>query len=143
MTSRLNARFETGVMATDEVYLHSDPYPSRIDWCMDRCRYTEQRLANLPSDLPIVLINHFPLRQDLAILPRIPRFSLWCGTQRTENWHKQFPISVVVYGHLHIRGTYYRDGVRFEESSLGYANHWNQQRGIDYYLREILPGPPT
>lgn len=131
---------ETGVLAADEAYLHSDPYPSRIEWCAARCRYTEQRLEELPDELPIVLINHFPLRKDLAVLPAIPRFSPWCGTTRTEAWHLRFPISVVVYGHLHIRGTYYRDGVRFEETSLGYARQWDQDKGIDSYLREVLPG---
>lgn len=131
---------EAGILAADEAYLHSDPYFSRIAWCEARLRYTEQRLAELPDKLPIVLINHFPLRKDLAILPAIPRFSPWCGTTRTEDWHIRFPISVVVYGHLHIRGTYYRDGVRFEETSLGYARQWDQDKGIDYYLREVLPG---
>ena len=133
---------ETDVMAADEVYLHSDPYPSCIAWCTARYRYTEQRLEDLSANLPIVLINHFPLRKDLAILPAIPRFSLWCGTDRTEHWHMRFPISVVVYGHLHIRGTYYRNSTRFEETSLGYPAQWNQENDVNFYLREILPGPP-
>ena len=44
-------------------------------------------------------------------------------------------------GHLHVRTTDWIDGVRFEEVSLGYPRHWRRDRGIDGYLREILPGP--
>ena len=35
------------------------------------------------AQAPLVIVNHFPLRQDLAVLPRIPRFSIWCGTRLT------------------------------------------------------------
>ena len=92
-------------------------------------------------DRPLVLINHFPLRQDLAVLPRIPRFSIWCGTRRTEDWHLRFRADVVIYGHLHIRATHFRDGVRFEEVSLGYPQNYDPHRGIEPYLRQILPHP--
>ncbi|MGH9360727.1 MAG: metallophosphoesterase, partial [Thermoanaerobaculia bacterium] len=46
----------------------------------------------------------------------------------------------VVYGHLHIRATQWRDGVRCEEVSLGYPQNWEPGRGLASYLREILPG---
>jgi 3',5'-cyclic AMP phosphodiesterase CpdA len=132
---------ETDVVCSDEFILHPDPYPSRSDWCHARCRYTEARLTQARGAGPLVLINHFPLRRDLIHLPRIPRFSLWCGTERTEEWHWRYPVSAVVYGHLHVRGTQYRDGVRFEEVSLGYPQNWRAERGVAAYLREILPGP--
>lgn len=132
---------ETNVVCTDEVLLHPDPYPSRQDWCAARCAVTEARLQAVAQQGPLVLINHFPLRQDLVNLRWIPRFSLWCGTRRTEHWHTRFPVVAAVYGHLHIRGTHTRDGVRFEEVSLGYPRDWKQQRGVAAYLREILPGP--
>jgi 3',5'-cyclic AMP phosphodiesterase CpdA len=132
---------ESGILAADENFLHPDPYPTRDAWCEARCRLTESRLESRAADMPVVLINHFPLRQDLVRLPAIPRFSLWCGTRRTENWHRQFGASVVVSGHLHIRATDYRDGVRFEEVSLGYPHQWKPERGMQVYLREILPGP--
>ena len=38
--------------------------------------------------------------------------------------------SVVVYGHLHIRNTQFREGVRFEEVSLGYPQQWQAARGL-------------
>jgi 3',5'-cyclic AMP phosphodiesterase CpdA len=132
---------ETHNVCADEVLLHSDPYPSRAAWCTARVRYTERRLREASSGGPLVLINHYPLRQDLVRLRRIPRFSPWCGTRQTEDWHTRFPVSVVVYGHLHIRATDFRDGVRFEEISLGYPRQWRSERGIRPYLREILPGP--
>lgn len=132
---------EANTLCTDEALLHPDPYPSRTAWCHTRCALTEQRLQREISNMPVVFINHFPLRQALVRLTRIPRFSLWCGTRRTEDWHLRFPTTVVVYGHLHMRATDYQDGVRFEEVSLGYPQQWQSARGIKAYLREILPGP--
>ena len=134
---------KSGVLCTDEVLLHADPYPSRAAWCAARCAYTVRRLEKASLQAPLVLINHFPLRQDLVRLARIPRFSLWCGTRHTEEWHVRFPALAVIYGHLHIRATEYRDGVRFEEVSLGYSSQWHHPRGVQGYLREILPGTDT
>ncbi|MGE3188578.1 MAG: metallophosphoesterase, partial [Vicinamibacterales bacterium] len=98
-------------------------------------------LAAVDPSARVVLVNHFPLRRDLAVLPRIPRFSLWCGTRATEDWHRRFPLSVVVSGHLHMRSTRMLDGVRFEEVSLGYPRQWQAARGLKPYLREILSSP--
>jgi 3',5'-cyclic AMP phosphodiesterase CpdA len=134
---------EVNLLCSDEVLLHPDPYWTRGDWCDARVRETEPRLAQAAERAPLVLINHFPLRRDLAILPRIPRFSIWCGTRQTEDWHLRYRAEVVIYGHLHIRGTYYRDDVRFEEVSLGYPQNWEPRRGIEPYLRQILPHPRT
>ena len=132
---------ETDVICTDEFLLHPDPYASRADWCLARCMATEKRLQAEITCGPVVFINHFPLRQALVRLGKIPRFSLWCGTRRTEDWHTRFPTAVVVYGHLHLRATDYQDAVRFEEVSLGYPRQWQHSRGMQAYVREILPGP--
>jgi Calcineurin-like phosphoesterase len=129
---------ETGIECADEILLHPDPYADRSEWCHARCQITELRLKTYRNDLPTVLINHFPLREDLAKLPRIPRFSIWCGTRRTEDWHVRFNAAVVVSGHLHIRSTSYRDGVRFEEVSLGYPRQWSGLIEPDHCVREIL-----
>ena len=128
-------------MCADELLLDHAPYPDRQTWCAERCRLTEQRLAETPADIPKVIINHYPLRRDLVRIPRIPRFSPWCGTRRTEDWHRRFNARVVVSGHLHTRRTDWRDGTRFEEVSLGYPRQWDCTRGLTAYLREILPGP--
>jgi 3',5'-cyclic AMP phosphodiesterase CpdA len=132
---------EENLLCSDEVLLHSDPYPTKSDWCHERVRLTEPRLEEAASRAPLVIINHFPLRQDLAVLPRIPRFSIWCGTRLTEDWHLRYRAEAVVYGHLHIRATHYRNGVRFEEVSLGYPQNWTESRGVEPYLRQILPDP--
>jgi predicted phosphodiesterase len=134
---------DSGVLCTDELVLHADPYTGIADWCRARCELTEARLEGCRDGLPTVLINHFPLREDLVVLRRIPRFSIWCGTRRTEDWHRRFNASVVVSGHLHIRSTMHRDGVRFEEVSLGYPRQWREKTTLDRCLREILPGPST
>lgn len=135
---------EANTVASDEYVLHPDPYPSRADWCAARCVYTEKRLEEVGDELPLILVNHYPLREDLLRLWRIPRFSLWCGTRRTEDWHIRFPVAAVVYGHLHVRGSHMRDGVRFEEVSLGYPRDWAVERGdLGGYLRQILPFEPN
>ena len=131
---------ETGVLATDERLLDPAPWLSREAWCEARCRLTEARLNDLPAGARTVLINHWPLRYDLARPPRIPRFSIWSGTTRTESWPTRYRARAVVSGHLHMRTTLFRHGVRFEEVSLGYPRDWRGERGIDWYLREILPG---
>lgn len=137
----VNWAIASDVLCTDELLLSPEPYASRQAWCESRCRLTAARLTEVPAEYPLILINHFPLRRDLVRLSRIPRFSLWCGTRRTEPWHKQFNVAVVVSGHLHMRATDWRDGVRFEEVSLGYPQNWSPERRIASYLREILPGP--
>ena len=90
---------------------------------------------------PTVLINHFPLREELVRLWRIPRFSIWCGTRRTHVWHTRFRARVVVSGHLHIPRTDGIDGVRFEEVSFGYPRQRPAGLTLDSCRREILPGP--
>ncbi len=130
-----------GVLCTDEHFLYPDPHPTREAWCASRVAEAEKQLELAARRGPLVLINHWPLRADLIRLKRIPRFRIWCGTRRTEDWHLRFGARVVVSGHLHVRATDWRDGVRFEEVSLGYPDHWRAERGAAGYLREILPGP--
>ena len=130
---------ESGVVCGDEWMLDPVPWPSREAWCHARCDAAEQRLSQLPPEAQTVLINHWPLRYDLGRPPRVPRFSIWCGTARTEHWPARFRAQAVVSGHLHMRTTIVRDGVRHEEVSLGYPRDWRQDRGVDFYLRNILP----
>jgi 3',5'-cyclic AMP phosphodiesterase CpdA len=127
-----------GVVSMDESRLDPSPFPSRADWCAARCAGTEARLAALPAGAETILINHWPLRYDLARPPRIPRFSLWCGTTRTHDWPTRFRARAVISGHLHLRTTIWRDEVRFEEVSLGYPRDWRRERGLDWYLRDVL-----
>ncbi len=134
---------EDGIRCADESLLAPDPFPSREAWCHARVTSTHARLSEVPGGTRLVLAGHFPLRRDLAVLPRIPRFSIWCGTRLTETWHQSFPVEVVVSGHLHMRSTQWRDGVRFEEVSLGYPKQWRVGAGADVYLRQILPEPST
>ena len=129
---------ETGVRSADEDLLAPDPYPACDDWCATRVAATEARLDAVPGDASLIVANHFALRRDLAVLPRIPRFSIWCGTMRTNEWHRRYHVETVVYGHLHLRSSKQVDGVKFEEVSLGYPKQWHQSGGLDHYLRRIL-----
>ena len=132
---------EKGLVCADESLLYPDPYSSKTEWCNARCQSAHAMLKALPTNMPLILINHFPLRREQVRLPLIPRFSIWCGTEKTRNWHREFNVAVVVYGHLHLRSTDFVDGVRFEEVSLGYPRQWQAKDGIEPYFREILPGP--
>lgn len=139
---------EENILATDESLLHNDPYASRIEWCNALVERAEAKLAaavmeNLGTRL--VIVNHWPLREDLVNIPLVPRFVIWCGTKQTEDWHVRFNAKVVVSGHLHVRRTDWKDDTRFEEVSLGYPKQWKEclDRGLDIndMLREVLPGP--
>lgn len=137
---------EHGIRARDEALLHPDPFDSRVAWCHDRVARTEARLAALPDEPEVkrVLVNHWPLRDDLVRIPKVPRYRPWCGTVLTEDWHVRFDLDVVVSGHLHVRATDWRDGTRFEEVSLGYPRQWRGEARVDDYLRDVLrdePGP--
>jgi 3',5'-cyclic AMP phosphodiesterase CpdA len=126
-----------GVRCADEQLLSPEPYASRAEWCAARVAESEARLAAVPADTRIILVNHWPLRRDHAVLPRIPRFSIWCGTRATENWHTRFPLDTVIYGHLHLRSSRELDGVSFEEVSLGYPRQWDPRKPLRDYLRQI------
>ncbi|WBB80364.1 metallophosphoesterase [Micromonospora sp. WMMD882] len=136
--------YETGVVCTDEMLLHPDPYPSREAWCEDRVTRTEKRLTDLDPALPTVLVNHYPLVRTPTRILRYPVFAQWCGTVRTADWHTRFGAAAAVYGHLHIPRTTWHDGVRFEEVSLGYPREW-RARGVPTpgRPRQILPDPGT
>lgn len=133
-----------GIACADEELLHPDPYLRREDWCATRCESTELRLEAAIEEhrLPLVLVNHYPLKRAFAHLPSIPAFKIWCGTRRTETWARRFGAAVAISGHLHIRSTRMNEGTRFEEVSLGYPHRqWDPRLGMDFYIRQILPAP--
>jgi 3',5'-cyclic AMP phosphodiesterase CpdA len=125
-------------VCADEYLLHPTPYPDRAAWCAARVTATQRRLEMLPQECETILISHFPLRRTHAVLPRVPRFSPWCGTTATETWPTRFRARVVVFGHLHIRRSFEEQGVSFHEVSLGYPRQWDQSRSMASYLKVIL-----
>jgi 3',5'-cyclic AMP phosphodiesterase CpdA len=135
----LEEAYAAGVVCNDELVLHPDPYPSRDAWCHARLAITEARLAELDADLPTVLVNHFPLTRHPTRVLRYPEFAIWCGTDRTEDWHLRYRAAAVVYGHLHIPRTIRLDGIAFEEVSLGYPREWKSRPFAAGQLRRILP----
>jgi 3',5'-cyclic AMP phosphodiesterase CpdA len=130
---------ESGIVCVDEHRLRPEPFATREAWCASRLADAERRLAELDGR-PTILVNHWPLRLDLCRLFRIPRFTPWCGTRRTEDWHVRYCAELVISGHLHMRATDWRDGVRFEEVSLGYPRQYDATRGASGYLRQVWPG---
>jgi 3',5'-cyclic AMP phosphodiesterase CpdA len=134
----LEKAYAAGVVCTDEMLLHPDPYPDRDSWCAARIAYTESRLEAL--SVPTVLISHWPLVRQPTDILYFPEFAQWCGTERTADWHVRFRAVAAVYGHLHIpRSTVY-DGVPFEEVSLGYPREWGKRAGEPQPVRHILAG---
>ena len=150
----LDWAMEEDIQATDEALLQPDPHESRDAWCQALCDQWESKFGDYVAahpGVPFVIVNHWPLREELVHIPRIPRFSLWCGTKRTADWHRKGQFgsdyagaSVVVTGHLHVRRTDHTDRCRFEECSLGYPPQWSGARAmgkdVNTMLREILPG---
>jgi 3',5'-cyclic AMP phosphodiesterase CpdA len=135
----LERAYATGVVCTDETWLHPDPYPSREDWCAARLATTERRLADLPASTPTVLVNHFPLVREPTRVLRYPQFAQWCGTTGTADWPLRFHATAVVYGHLHIPRTIWHEGVRHVEVSLGYPAEWQRRSTAPVVPRQILP----
>ncbi|QSB16516.1 metallophosphoesterase [Natronosporangium hydrolyticum] len=130
---------QTGVVCTDEYLLHPDPYRSRDEWCRARVAATEQRLAACDPEIPLVLVNHWPLVRSPTRVLRYPEFAQWCGTELTADWHRRFRVAAVVYGHLHIPRTTYHDGVPHLEVSLGYPREWRVRGMPEPLLRPVLP----
>ena len=127
-----------GIMSADELLLDPAPFSDRVAWCASRVAHTTARLAAIPSNYISILVNHYPLEQSHAVLPRVPRFSPWCGTKLTSSWHLRFRAMAVVYGHLHIPRAFNQDGVMFHEVSLGYPGQWDPDSSLDSRIRKIL-----
>ncbi|MCT7354079.1 metallophosphoesterase [Streptomyces sp. 15-116A] len=129
----------TGIVCTDEYLLHPDPYPSREAWCRARVAETGRRLDAMPGDLPLVLVNHYPLHRHPTDVLWHPEFAMWCGTTLTGDWHRRFPVHTMVYGHLHIPRSTRQDDVPFEEVSVGYPREWRTRQQPPGRLRRIAP----
>ncbi|MFG1918439.1 metallophosphoesterase family protein [Micromonospora sp. NPDC048898] len=135
----LKIAYDAGVVCSDEFMLHPDPYPSRDAWCRARVTRTEALLDACDPALPTVLVNHFPLvRQPTRVLHH-PEFALWCGTDRTADWHVRHRAAAVVYGHLHIPRVTWHDGVPHHEVSVGYPREWRRRGDRPPGPRQILP----
>ncbi|MFG2178935.1 metallophosphoesterase family protein [Streptomyces abikoensis] len=132
---------EAGIVCTDEYLLHPEPHRGIDDWCRARVAATEARLAAHDPELPLVLVNHWPLDRRPTDVLTYPEFAQWCGTELTAGWHTRFNVAAVVYGHLHIPRTTWYEGVRFEEVSIGYPREWRRRGHPKGLLRQILPYP--
>jgi 3',5'-cyclic AMP phosphodiesterase CpdA len=135
----LEMAYARGVVCTDEMLLHPDPYPSRQAWCAARLTATETRLSTLDPSLPVVFVNHYPLVREPTRALYFPEFAQWCGTVHTGDWHLRYPTAAMVYGHLHIPRSSVHDGVRFEEVSVGYPREWRRRGTAPNPPRVILP----
>lgn len=138
LTEALRQARAARVVCTDEFYLHPDPYAGRAEWCAQRLELSEKRLATIPASHRTILVSHWPLHRHPTDVLRFPEFALWCGTEETTDWHIRFHAELAVYGHLHIPRTTWRDGVRFEEVSLGYPREWRRRAQGAVPMRRVL-----
>jgi 3',5'-cyclic AMP phosphodiesterase CpdA len=134
----LKLAYEAGVVCTDEMLLHPDPYPDRESWCWARLGETSSRLDATDPALRTVLVSHWPLVRRPTDVLWYPQFAQWCGTDRTADWHLRYRAAAAVYGHLHIPRTTHYDGVRFEEVSLGYPREWQRRSSGPAPMRRIM-----
>ncbi|SFB58015.1 Calcineurin-like phosphoesterase [Amycolatopsis marina] len=138
LAEALDQARDAGVVCTDEFFLHPDPFASRSDWCVERLKISEERLGVIPPAHGTVLVSHWPLHRHPTEPLYWPEFAMWCGTSQTEDWHLKYRAEIAVYGHLHIPRTTHRDGVRFEEVSLGYPREWRKRARGPVPLRTLL-----
>lgn len=138
LAEALSQAREAGVVCTDEYMLHPDPHSSRYDWCMQRLKISEERLDAIPAGQRTILMSHWPLHRHPTDPLHYPEFAMWCGTEQTADWHLRYRADICVYGHLHIPRTTYRDGVRFEEVSLGYPREWRRRSRGPVPIRRLL-----
>jgi 3',5'-cyclic AMP phosphodiesterase CpdA len=137
----LAVAYKSGVVCSDEILLHPDPYPSREAWCEARVEATERKLATRDPALPVVFVSHYPLIREPTRVLRYPQFAQWCGTTSTGDWHVRYNATAVVYGHLHIPRVTWHDGVRFVEASVGYPREWRRRTAQPGLPRQIFPVP--
>lgn len=130
---------EENVLCSDETFIKTKKFINVSEWCNERVLYTENRLARLDPTIPIILINHFPLIESLVRCDPHPRFKIWCGTNRTKNWHRKFNIKKVVYGHLHTPACDVIDETIFEEVSPPYPIKDFTNFKLETCLRQIIP----
>jgi len=127
------------IILNDYALLHTDPYPSVIEWCAARVAYSRERLDAL-GDLPVVLVDHYPLVAEPLLNLFHRGLAPWSATAATARWHLEHKTLAVVYGHLHMPQRAVYDGVRFEEVSVGAPREW-ARRPTPPGLRPILPAP--
>lgn len=130
----------TGVLSSDEVYLHPDPHPTRAAWSAELVAAAERRLDALPAGTRTVLVNHYPLEREPLARLRRPAIGLWAGTRRTAGWATRYRSAAVVFGHLHIPVTDVIDGVPHHEVSLGYPKEWTHPRSRGRWAQRLF-GP--
>ncbi|MBB6376388.1 3',5'-cyclic AMP phosphodiesterase CpdA [Pseudonocardia eucalypti] len=132
---------DAGVVCTDEYLLHPEPYGGLDEWCRDRVAYSAGRLDECDPDIPLILVNHWPLVREPTRVLHYPEFAQWCGTELTADWHRRYRTAAVIYGHLHIPRLTHYDGVPFVEVSLGYPREWKSRKREPVVPRQILPWP--
>jgi len=91
------------LIVMDEIFIKCQPFNSVAEWSRELADITEQRLENLESGTPKLLLSHYPLLGPMKVPDRLARLLPWLGTPRTEPWVHRRGVKAVVSGHLHRR----------------------------------------
>ncbi|WJZ02953.1 metallophosphoesterase family protein [Corynebacterium freiburgense] len=118
----VQAAHDRQVMMTDEFAIA--PFVDVRAWCWDRLAYSVKRLSKVSG--PTVLINHWPLVVEPVDKMAVRELAPWCGTRHTRSWASRYEAKAVVFGHLHMPGTYVVEGIKHHEVSLGYPREWHR-----------------
>ena len=135
---------EAGVVCTDEALLHPDPYPVARGLVRGAgAGRPSARLARVDPDLrPCWSTTSRCVRSPTRLL-RYPGVRAVVRDRRDRRLAHPLPRrGGRVRPPAHTARPRYRDGVRFEEVSVGYPRQWATDGGLEPKLREILPGPP-
>jgi AcrR family transcriptional regulator len=71
------------------------PVQALIDltyWLAGALHRNPERLAACAPELPLILVNHYPLVRHPTRVLHDQEFAQWCGTELTADWHTRFPV---------------------------------------------------
>jgi len=111
----------------------------RMDWQMTDEEVSQYFSHIIQKDLEQVTTKNIILQTHVVTVPEFTMpmphrifdfFNAYLATNDLKDFHKKYPITHEVMGHVHFRGDFMKDETRFITNSLGYRREW---RGENLY----------
>jgi putative phosphoesterase len=111
----------------------------RMDWQMTDEDVSQYFSQIIQKDLEQVTTENIILQTHVVTVPEFTMpmphrifdfFNAYLATDDLKDFHKKYPITHEVMGHVHFRGDFMKDETRFITNSLGYRREW---RGESLY----------
>jgi len=108
----------------------------RVDWGMTDLEVSEHFTQIIKKDLEKVKTNKIILQTHVVTVPEFTMpmphrifdfFNAYMATSDLKNFHKEYPITHQVMGHIHFRASLLKEGTRFITNSLGYRREWRSE----------------